>query len=64
VIFAAVTLAGGWWVFSIFLVGPFFALVYGYYTRRGSAINLRPWRPRGSSGEADAARRSGSRTTP
>lgn len=47
----AATPAGGWWVFLIFLVVFFFALVYGLYIRRGRAINLRRWRPRGCSAE-------------
>ena len=47
----ALTLSGGWWIFAIFLVVFFLAIVFGYYTRRGSGINLRPWHPRGTSAE-------------
>jgi uncharacterized iron-regulated membrane protein len=47
----AATLAGGSWIFLTVVVVLFFAVVFGYYTRRGSAINLRPWHERGSSAE-------------
>jgi hypothetical protein len=50
-IFSAVTLVGGSWIFGIFLVVMFFAFGWSYYTRRGSGINLRPWHERGSSAE-------------
>jgi hypothetical protein len=49
--FSAVTLAGGSWIFGLFLVVMFFAFGWSYYTRRGSGINLRPWHERGSSAE-------------
>jgi hypothetical protein len=48
---SAVALVGGSWIFGIFLVVMFFAFGWSYYTRRGSAINLRPWHERGSSAE-------------
>ncbi|MEO6859370.1 MAG: hypothetical protein ABI323_12435 [Solirubrobacteraceae bacterium] len=35
-------LAGGSLIFAVFLVLMFFALVYSYYTRRGSGINQTP----------------------
>ena len=37
-------LAGGSLIFAIFLVVLFFAVVYGYYTVRGSGISLTPYR--------------------
>jgi hypothetical protein len=37
-------LAGGWWIFLIFVIGFLFAVIFGYYTVRGSGINLRPYR--------------------
>jgi hypothetical protein len=36
-------LAGGSWVFLGFIVVMFFAVAYGYYTVRGSGINVRPY---------------------
>jgi hypothetical protein len=47
----AVMLAGGTWIFGLFLVVMFFAFGWSYYTRRGSGINLRPWHERGTSAE-------------
>ena len=47
----SVALAGGWWIFLIFLIVFFFVLAGSYYTRRGSAINLRTWHERGTSAE-------------
>lgn len=38
------TLAGGWWIFLIFVVVFFFAVVFGYYTVKGSGISLTPYR--------------------
>jgi hypothetical protein len=35
-------MSDGAWIFLILIVLPFFAFVYGFYTRRGSAINQRP----------------------
>jgi hypothetical protein len=35
-------LAGGAAIFGLFVVVYFIAVVYGLYTRRGSAINQRP----------------------
>lgn len=37
-------LAGGSLIFGAFLVVMFFAVVYGYYTRRGSGISQTPYR--------------------
>ena len=37
-------LAGGSLIFAVFVVVLFFVVVYGYYTRRGSGINQRPYR--------------------
>jgi hypothetical protein len=37
-------LAGGSWIFVIFVIVLFFALVFGYYTRRGSGISQTPYR--------------------
>jgi hypothetical protein len=37
-------LAGGWWIFLIFVFVFLFAVIYGYYTVRGSGVNLRPYR--------------------
>jgi hypothetical protein len=51
--FSAVTMGGGSWIFVIFLVVMFFAFGWSYYTRRGSGINLRPWHERGSSAEGN-----------
>ena len=45
-------LAGGWWIFLVFVIGFFFAVVFGYYTVRGSGINLRPYRRAGESPES------------
>ena len=38
-------MAGGAWIFLIVAVVLFFAFVYSFYTRRGSAINQRPYDP-------------------
>lgn len=45
-------LAGGWWIFLIFVVGFLFAVIFGYYTVRGSGINLRPYRRAGEASES------------
>jgi hypothetical protein len=37
-------LAGGTWIFVVFVVALFFVLVYGYYTRTGSGISQTPYR--------------------
>ncbi|HUO70198.1 MAG TPA: thioredoxin domain-containing protein [Solirubrobacteraceae bacterium] len=37
-------LAGGTWIFVVFVVVLFFVLVYGYYTRAGSGISQTPYR--------------------
>jgi hypothetical protein len=50
----------GGWIFLIVIVLLFVALVYGFYTRRGSAINQRPYDPArgdGASGAAGPSRR-------
>ncbi len=39
----AFALAGGAWIFLAFIVVMFFAVVYGYYTERGSGITARPY---------------------
>lgn len=40
----ALTLAGGSAIIAVVLVVGFFAVVFGWYTRRGSAINQHPYR--------------------
>jgi hypothetical protein len=45
-------LAGGWWIFLIFLFVGLFAVIFGYYTIRGSGINLRPYRRAGEPPES------------
>jgi hypothetical protein len=35
--------AGGWEIFAVFLVVFTLAVVYSFYTRRGSGINQRPF---------------------
>jgi protein-disulfide isomerase len=45
-------LAGGWWIFLIFVFGFLFAVIFGYYTVRGSGINLRPYRRAGEAPES------------
>jgi protein-disulfide isomerase len=45
-------LAGGWWIFLIFVVVFLFAVSYGYYTVRGSGVNLRPYRRAGGPSES------------
>jgi hypothetical protein len=45
-------LAGGWWIFLIFVFVFLFAVVFGYYTVRGSGINLRPYRRAGEPPES------------
>jgi hypothetical protein len=45
-------LAGGSWIFLGFVVVMFFALVFGYYTRRGSGINQTPYRNPGGPPES------------
>jgi hypothetical protein len=44
-----VALAGGSWIFIGVVVAVFFAVVFGYYTRRGSGINLHPYADRNAS---------------
>lgn len=43
------------WIFVAFLVLLFFAVVFGFYTRRGSAINQRPHDPERGDAAAGAA---------
>jgi hypothetical protein len=45
-------LAGGWWIWLIFLFVGLFAVIFGYYTVRGSGINLRPYRRAGGPPES------------
>lgn len=45
-------LAGGWWIFLIFVIGFLLAVIFGYYTVRGSGINLRPYRRAGGPQES------------
>ncbi len=45
-------LAGGWWIFLIFLFVFLFAVIFGYYTVTGSGINLRPYRRSGEPPES------------
>jgi protein-disulfide isomerase len=45
-------LAGGWWIFLIFVVGFLAAVIFGYYTVKGSGINLRPYRRAGGPPES------------
>lgn len=45
----------GGWIFLIVIVLLFVALVYGFYTRRGSAINQRPYDPARGDGASGAA---------
>jgi len=40
---ALITLAGGAWIFLAFVIAFTLATIYGLYTRRGSAINQRPY---------------------
>lgn len=47
-------LAGGWWIFLIFVFVFLFAVIFGYYTVRGSGINLRPYRRAGEASESPA----------
>jgi Thioredoxin len=47
-----VALAGGWWIFLIFVFVFLFAVIFGYYTVRGSGINLRPYRRAGEPPES------------
>jgi len=39
----ALALAGGAWIFAAFIVVFVMATIYSLYTRRGSAINQRPY---------------------
>src|SRR5438270_2805012 len=45
-------LAGGWWIFLIFIVVTVFVLGFGYYTVRGSGIHQRPYRRPGGPPES------------
>jgi hypothetical protein len=40
---ASFALAGGAWIFAAFAVVSPLAVAYAHYTRRGSAINQRPY---------------------
>lgn len=48
----AIALAGGIWIFIGFVVLFFFAFVFGFYTRKGSAISQRPYRRPGAPSES------------
>jgi hypothetical protein len=48
-------MAGGTWIIVIFAFLLFFAVVYGFYTRRGSAISQRPYDPERDDAAAGAA---------
>ena len=50
-------LAGGAAIFGLFIAIYFIAVVYGLYTRRGSAINQHPYKD--AYGDAPGASRSG-----
>lgn len=45
-------LAGGWWIFLIFIVAFVFVIAFGYYTVRGSGISLTPYRRSGGPPES------------
>jgi protein-disulfide isomerase len=45
-------LAGGWWIFLIFVVAFVFVIAFGYYTVRGSGISLTPYRRSGGPPES------------
>ena len=47
--------AGGSLIFLIFIVLFFFAIVYGFYTRKGSGINQRPSDGRGAAPGAEGS---------
>ena len=47
-------LAGGSWIFIGVVIVLFFAVVYGYYTRRGSGINQHPYADRNASSGPEA----------
>jgi hypothetical protein len=47
-------LAGGSWIFIGIVVVLFFAVVFGYYTRRGSAINQHPYADRNAASGPEA----------
>ena len=48
-------MAGGSTIFLVFLVVFFFAIVFGFYTRKGSGINQRPHDGRGQAPGAEGA---------
>ncbi len=45
-------LAGGWWIFLIFIVAFVFVIAFGYYTLRGSGISQTPYRRSGGPPES------------
>src|SRR5436305_2391488 len=49
---APLALAGGWWIFLIFIVVTVFVLAFGYYTVWGSGISQRPYRRPGGPPES------------
>lgn len=48
-------LAGGSLIFLAFIIVFFFALVFSYYTKKGSGINMRPSDGRGQAPGAEGA---------
>jgi hypothetical protein len=49
---APLALAGGWWIFLIFIVAFVFVIAFGYYTLRGSGISQTPYRRAGGPPES------------
>jgi len=49
---APLALAGGWWIFLIFIVAFVFVIAFGYYTLRGSGISQTPYRRSGGPPES------------
>jgi len=49
---APLALAGGWWIFLIFIVVTVFVVAFGYYTVWGSGISQRPYRRPGEPPES------------
>lgn len=46
---------GGSFIFLAVIIVMFFAIAYGFFTRRGSGINLRPWKAGSDGGSAPGA---------
>lgn len=49
---APLALAGGWWIFLIFIVVTLLVVAFGYYTVWGSGIHQRPYRRPGEAPES------------